>query len=186
MSDGPYRQASEREPDEPPTDESRPWALQTWTSKRTCPVCDVPLFAARRERFRIDACGRCGGAWAPAADTQRMLDERSVVIVELGRLASEKAEARTQLAPGHACLDCDEVLARHTIAGRVVVDVCKMHGTWFDAGELEVLRVVLERLGPLPVPGLDEDIRAIGNAAELRDGVVGALTVLFGAMIRSD
>ena len=40
---GPYRQPGAREPDEPPIDPARPWLLQTWTSRRICPVCSVAL-----------------------------------------------------------------------------------------------------------------------------------------------
>jgi hypothetical protein len=70
MSEGPYRAAGNRESEEPPPDAARPWALQTWTSRRACPVCGVALYAARKDGFRVDGCGSCGGVWLSHADAE--------------------------------------------------------------------------------------------------------------------
>jgi ribosomal protein S27AE len=55
-------------------DTEHPEILQTWVSKRICPLCGVALFAARRHGIRIDACGTCGGSWRPNDVARRVLD----------------------------------------------------------------------------------------------------------------
>ena len=49
MSGGPYRAPSAVEPDEPAPDPRGPWVLLTWTSRRPCVNCHLPLFAAKKE-----------------------------------------------------------------------------------------------------------------------------------------
>jgi Zn-finger nucleic acid-binding protein len=172
MTDGPYRQPAGREPDEPPVDPARPWALQTWVSQRSCPTCALPLFAARKDGFRVDACGSCGGAWLPTADATRMVDERSAVPVELGIIATERAQARRGVPAGKPCLDCGRPLVRRDLP-RAQIDACDVHGTWFDAGELRVLaRTVLSKLPPATGADVDLEIWRLEDAAERRDKIV--------------
>jgi Zn-finger nucleic acid-binding protein len=132
----PYRTAAE-DTDEPAPDPRGPWVLQTWTSRRECPDCGVHLFAAKKEGFRVDACGQCGGAWLASAMLTRAVEERTIVPAMLSEMASKHAPAPRPNSPGRKCPDCQDALeARHVEKARVAIDVCGAHGAWFDADEM--------------------------------------------------
>jgi Zn-finger nucleic acid-binding protein len=113
-----------------------------------CPRCSAPLSVAAGgapEDFQgvamMHECVKCGGVF---------LDERSLErIVALRRHPPGHATtaAHVAAAPGpHAlepvryvkCPMCLATMNRVNFGKRsgVIVDVCKGHGTWFDAGEL--------------------------------------------------
>lgn len=156
----PYRASAPQEPDEPPPDPRGPWVLQTWTSRRSCPDCAVPLYAARQEGFRIDACGRCGGAWLDHTAVTRALEERSLVPAILAERAPSGAPAPGHDRPSRACPDCAKPLVATPLAdARILVDTCDVHGTWFDPSEVRAAIEAHVRKRPPPVdPEVDRVI----------------------------
>lgn len=93
-------------------------------------------------------CGGCGGLWLAA----RVLDELCGA-AERAAIASGAAAVPTPIAvvrdgalervTYRKCPACRELMARRNHGGSsgVVVDVCRHHGVWLDASELE--RVLL-------------------------------------------
>jgi len=113
-------------------------------SSYPCPRCKCALVARDYAETSVEECDRCGGLFlAPA------MMERVVVARDLStglRLALPKRPARREPAVQYIhCPVCRKIMNREAfgrISG-VVVDVCKMHGVWFDAGELaEVIKFV--------------------------------------------
>ncbi len=148
MSHDAYRGLAPREPDEPQPNADRPWEVQTWTSRLSCPRCQVTLFAARRSGIRVDGCGACGGVWLATDDARRMLDTRSRVAAELAGTAARRASALAYRPGEAACPECNVTLTRSVVPpANIEIDVCAQDGTWFDRGELER---VLEVLMPAP------------------------------------
>lgn len=149
MNEGPYRGASPIDPDEPPVDPSRPWQLQTWTSRRECPQCAVPLFAARKEGYRIDACGTCGGAWLDHETSRRALEERDLTPAQLSDEAAKRSGRVTQRA-GRKCPVCTDPLREELVPdAEVVIDVCDAHGAWFDPREMRLVIQAIVRQRPI-------------------------------------
>jgi Zn-finger nucleic acid-binding protein len=147
--DNTYRDAARREPDEPKPNADRPWEVQTWTSRLTCPRCQVTLFAARRSGIRVDACGACGGVWLATDDARRMLETRSRVAAELAGKAASRASSLAYTPGDASCPECGVTLARTVVPpANIEIDVCAKDGTWFDRGELAR---VLEVLMPAPL-----------------------------------
>lgn len=168
MSGGPYRAPSPVDPDEPAPDPRGPWVLQTWTSRRNCVNCNVPLFAARKEGFRIDACGRCGGAWLDASTLERAVAERSLVPAILSEEAAKRAPQRASEEWRRRCPDCGVGLVSEEIAkANVVIDVCRAHGAWFDPDEMRLTIGAL--VGPPKVdPSVDRIIAEEAKLGALR------------------
>ncbi|MCC6524903.1 MAG: zf-TFIIB domain-containing protein [Polyangiaceae bacterium] len=133
-------------------------------SELRCPRCRVELYAARIPDLEIHACGTCYGAWVDSRWCQRLLamplsDAARALIGRLrtGPPGGSPPEApaagpafRAAAAPtgALACPHCEAELAgtttderRHGV--RMRLDVCGVHGTWFDAGELHALRRAL-------------------------------------------
>ncbi|MCC7071686.1 MAG: zf-TFIIB domain-containing protein [Deltaproteobacteria bacterium] len=119
-----------------------------------CPRC-------RSTALRADGpalcCWRCGGLFLRAAladSVKAALDKRAHVVAER---CQASPFARVDLASAAACPVCRAVM-RRLPAGTVDVDTCAAHGTWYDAGELRVVRDALMASGahleeaPRPAP----------------------------------
>lgn len=87
----------------------------------------------------VDACRRCGGAWAP----QATLD--AVVEAARARPLPPGQPPRRQVHAGgvgpvvyRRCPVCTKLMARRNFAriSGVILDACPQHGTYFDPGEL--------------------------------------------------
>jgi Zn-finger nucleic acid-binding protein len=87
-------------------------------------------------------CARCDGVWVGAADFDRICANREAQAAVLERRRSTQAPA-SHPAPIHyrPCVDCGQMMNRVNF-GRIsgtVIDVCRGHGTFLDAGELHAI-----------------------------------------------
>jgi Zn-finger nucleic acid-binding protein len=116
---------------------------------RTCPACnDRPGLVARLVgEVLLDECSACHGLWLDAGALDRVVRKRSeqatAPLRELGPVPGD-LEHRAPVGPPSsrrmylACPDCSTVMNRVNFARRsgIILDVCRSHGTWFDADEL--------------------------------------------------
>jgi Zn-finger nucleic acid-binding protein/ribosomal protein L40E len=108
---------------------------------RSCPRCDQPLVGQLVADVLLDQCDGCGGMFVDATALERILAERRQARAD-ALLGAPPAETTAPGGPTDRlyirCPVCDTVMNRRGFArgARVVVDVCRAHGTWFDAGEL--------------------------------------------------
>lgn len=134
---GPYRDPAQR-PSEPASIASRKPRSQPPAGDaagRPCPRCGAALGPALDHPGMFD-CNACHGLFMDAATLARATEE-----------AKEKGPGsfRPSAPPGLEpityvkCPVCAEVMNRTNFGRRsgVIVDICKAHGTWFDAGELD-------------------------------------------------
>jgi Zn-finger nucleic acid-binding protein len=113
---------------------------------RLCPRCpgDQPLEARLVADVLLDECLRCHGVFVDVDALERVLSERRQVRAEaiqgaLGTLADGAAPAQVQQVPLYIrCPVCRNMMNRRSFAlgSKVIVDVCRSHGTWFDPDEL--------------------------------------------------
>jgi Zn-finger nucleic acid-binding protein len=116
--------------------------------KRKCPRCTSTFLLARLVGdVLLDECPDCLGIFVDSEALERILSERrqsraEAVLGALGGLAltdQNSAPGSTQQGAMYVkCPDCPNLMNRRNFAhgARVVVDVCRDHGTWFDANEL--------------------------------------------------
>lgn len=103
---------------------------------RLCPQCGCLLKGQRAGRFRLDACEDCGGVWVSHEQLQKMVVSNSTRLLDLARAAAGTAtEKDAKPRVDRRCPDCDKGLKPKTVKG-LDIDICKKHGTWFDAEEL--------------------------------------------------
>ena len=100
-----------------------------------CPRCQHPLEIAPGDDPRLHECPRCGGMFVRREYLTEMLCN-----AELGGGLREsglrpKALDEVRYLPCPLCHASMNRVNFGRVSG-VIVDVCKMHGTWFDAGEL--------------------------------------------------
>jgi Zn-finger nucleic acid-binding protein len=123
------------------------------TMARACPRCaGTPALVARViGDVLLDECPTCRGVWLDAAAVDRVVRDRQESSLSPLRqmtppapdLQSGAPPAATATAapPGRlyiACPDCGQIMNRVNFARHsgVILDVCRGHGTWFDATEL--------------------------------------------------
>lgn len=102
-----------------------------------CPGCSAELQRIAVGDASLLECGACDGVWVEAGDFERLCSSREAQAGVLHRVTEgpRPAAERVRYRP---CVACAKMMNRVNfgrISG-VVVDVCKGHGTFLDAGEL--------------------------------------------------
>jgi Zn-finger nucleic acid-binding protein len=116
---------------------------------RPCPRCATALHARRVADIVIDECGACLGVFLDHVAIKRVVVDRAQARAEalLGSLPRRDlmGEISAVPAPGQKmylpCPVCHVVMNRRLFATGtgVIIDVCRSHGTFFDAGELPLI-----------------------------------------------
>lgn len=113
-------------------------------SNLRCPRCRGTLMSRRYADLEVNECDQCGGLLIEPSMLDRIVQARDATTglhLALPKRAF-KREATVSYVP---CPVCAQIMNRQ-VFGRisgVIVDVCRHHGVWFDAGELaEVLQFV--------------------------------------------
>ena len=105
----------------------------------SCPRCKIKLSLLEIGDTKLRECERCDGMWADVETFEHLCatgEERSAVLGFLGeRNRSVEPLATISYVP---CPDCKDLMNRSNFAkaSGVIIDICKRHGVWFDAGEL--------------------------------------------------
>lgn len=107
-----------------------------------CPRCPGVMLSRRTlmDYVGVDDCPRCGGSFL----TARALDAvcTDLALYQIVRDTYPAAPIVTPVGPMYVrCPECDDVMNRRLFAdgARVVLDVCRAHGTWLDRGELRAV-----------------------------------------------
>lgn len=112
-----------------------------------CPRCSTPLRGSGSDG--VFGCMGCGGTFVTHAGLAELCDTNTTA----PPFARADATRAVSEAAYVVCPQCHELMARRTFGGKsgLVVDVCVLHGTWFDPTELAAaLRVVAFRGAPPP------------------------------------
>jgi Zn-finger nucleic acid-binding protein len=108
---------------------------------RHCPGCGKLLLRVAVGGTPLLECRHCDGVWLEAADFERICSDQetqAAVLHHIGPRASLDARAAVKYRP---CVRCGKMMNRMNF-GQVsgtVVDVCRGHGTFLDAGELHAI-----------------------------------------------
>ena len=110
---------------------------------RPCPRCKgQDLEGLLAGDMLVDHCEKCGGLWLDHAVFEKIQESeeiRAPAMLSLASLPKPESEA-----PPHGyipCPDCEKLMTPKNFARRsgIIIDHCKAHGTWFDAGELPAI-----------------------------------------------
>ena len=135
-------------------------------------------------------CEKCAGLWLDVAAFEKICADREQQSAILGGASPAPrpeplAEQRIHYAP---CPQCGQLMNRVNFAkcSGVVVDVCKGHGTWFDAQELSAI-VQFIRGGGLEVARQREKHEIESQRQQLRmEEMMAANRSTSNAFYRSD
>jgi Zn-finger nucleic acid-binding protein len=91
----------------------------------------------------INECGSCNGIWAPA-DRFDQLINRAIEARKKGEQLHHTprvkgANPAAQRVAYRKCPECEAFMQRRNFrkSSGVIIDICRNHGTWLDADELE-------------------------------------------------
>lgn len=119
---------------------------------RACPRCSTTLHGRKVDDLVIDECERCLGIFLDHVAVQRVVTDRQQARADAVLGALPRGEAPNALpAAGQRmyvkCPVCTIVMNRKLFSAGsgVIIDVCRAHGVFFDAGELpRVIEFVMQ------------------------------------------
>jgi Zn-finger nucleic acid-binding protein len=120
-----------------------------------CPRCGTELGERLSGRATLLACRDCGGVWLAPESARKVVEhvQGALALIVLSERVAGSSRALVDRAKAICCPFDAEPLARVEVDG-VDVDVCRVHGTWFDAGEVRRIAnaytAQLEAQRPLP------------------------------------
>ncbi len=115
------------------------------TNGGACPGCGADLHRLALGDTTLLECPSCDGVWMDADEFERMCADREMQTAVLQRF-QPRGDARTAPVRYRRCLRCGKVMNRVNF-GRLsgtIVDVCRGHGTFMDAGELHRIVAFIE------------------------------------------
>ena len=118
-----------------------------------CPTCSEPTLVVRlleRAGARVHECEACSGVWLPREVIQALVQK---LRTERGPEGEPPPTISDSPELYRACPSCNVLMTRRG-CGEVILDVCNLHGVWFDSGELEPFLhwAARQPSGPLVAP----------------------------------
>ncbi|HEX8702120.1 MAG TPA: zf-TFIIB domain-containing protein [Myxococcaceae bacterium] len=107
-----------------------------------CPVCAKPLFQRKLAGAWVEECSDCHGLFIAAAQFEHLVVQASRTTAPVRAPAPSTVVAPVTTAVVYRrCPECKQHMQRRNFrrVSGVVVDECKLHGTWLDANELEAI-----------------------------------------------
>lgn len=137
-----------------------------------CPRCGVGLVARAVGDARIDECPSCEGAFVDKALVPRLVDPDDLSGAVVAGFPPGTPEPTARGGPMYVkCPRCHRVMNRRQFAtgARVVVDVCRAHGVWFDTAELRAVAAFAEAGGMARAAAADAERAAKERAAAQKE-----------------
>lgn len=107
-------------------------------SHRLCPGCQSSMLKGDLRGIALHECTKCLGLWLDTATFERICRDAEQQAAVLG--SGRALGAANSVGPVRylRCPHCRDLMHRVNFArcSGVIVDVCRTHGTWFDANEL--------------------------------------------------
>lgn len=139
-----------------------------------CPRCQGNLRIHLLEDAEVVECGSCGGMWCSRETFERMIQNVRKAVKE-GSIGGPVAPppplsiigpsfSMAQFEGYVPCFTCGDFMSRRQFRhegkpSRIIIDVCRNHGVWFDQAELEGILAFIQReltnAGRIDLPYLD-------------------------------
>lgn len=120
------------------------------TEAGDCPRCRVKFQSLKIDSVNIRECERCGGFWSGIEAFENLCSSRELQASVLGFIGSYAHPNASPPAVSYIpCPDCSQLMNRSNFAksSGVIVDMCRQHGVWFDAGELPKIIAFIDKGG---------------------------------------
>jgi Zn-finger nucleic acid-binding protein len=104
-----------------------------------CPRCKIGLQQLQIGPIVMRECTRCAGIWSDVATFEKICSEKDEQAAALTFFQNRKQDSASNVPVNYVpCPQCHQLMNRSNFArsSGVIIDLCKEHGAWFDAGEL--------------------------------------------------
>jgi hypothetical protein len=105
-----------------------------------CPRCTQALIDVRG----VGVCKSCGGAFLPSTLAERVERALDPDMQDIGTDAASLGSRRVNVAVAATCPSCAATMRRYKV-GAVEIDSCADHGSWYDRGELALVKAAIHR-----------------------------------------
>jgi Zn-finger nucleic acid-binding protein len=142
---------------------------------RVCPRCRKPMQGKQVGEFSVIECLQCGGFFVPN-DVFDMMQENSHRVIFPANGIPKAQMDPTEAVRYVRCPICRQMMNRMNFArvSGVILDICKPHGIWFDAGELEKIMDFIARGGMQRARQREiEELKADEDRARIRSIPIG-------------
>ncbi len=109
-----------------------------------CPKCDVEMKTLELNGAETYECRECEGIWVDNVDEKKALEMTPEIfsvdeLRNLRKVYRPLEGSQNEEVKYFKCPRCSDLMWRKNYMGHsgIIVDKCKMHGTFFDKGELE-------------------------------------------------
>lgn len=104
----------------------------------TCPACRTGLQQVAVGSTPLFECTTCDGVWVDADVFERLCAQKESQAAVLEKLTPREARPSSAAVTYRPCVRCGKMMNRVNFAkvSGAVIDVCRGHGTFLDAGEL--------------------------------------------------
>jgi len=115
----------------------------------TCPACRSGLQRVDVGATPFLECAACDGVWVDAEVFERLCAQREAQTAVLARLVPRPAGRGRAPVHYRPCLRCGKMMNRVNFGklSGAVIDVCRGHGTFLDAGELHQIVAFIQAGG---------------------------------------
>ena len=144
--------------------------------KVPCPACRANMADVRLGDTTLLECGRCHGSWIDAATFEHICANHEAQAAVLHQGAPDLRRDPNPAVRYRKCVACGKMMNRLNFArlSGTVVDVCKGHGTFLDAGELHgIVRFIqqggLERARHRQIEDLKEQEQRLRQAQGMQN-----------------
>jgi len=140
-----------------------------------CPACPATMREVQIGETALMECDRCHGMWVDSATFEHICANRETQAAVLHQWTAPPARGSGEIHY-RKCVACGKLMNRINF-GRVsgtVVDVCKGHGTFLDAGELHLIvsfiqQGGLDRARQRQIDELQEQVELMRATQSLQD-----------------
>ncbi|HYJ91454.1 MAG TPA: zf-TFIIB domain-containing protein [Pyrinomonadaceae bacterium] len=118
--------------------------------RSVCPRCKLALKELQIDTISLRECERCGGLWSDVATFEKICSEKEEQSAALSFFGNRPQSEHSKIPINYVpCPQCKQLMNRSNFArsSGVIVDLCKEHGVWFDAGELPKIIEFIESGG---------------------------------------
>lgn len=154
----------------------QPQPIPTTGIPLPCPACDVAMPPTQVAGVPVSECRQCHGLWAPGGHFERLVERAAQTRRHAGPTAPaprvRRGSPSAEQLRYRKCPECRSFMLRRNFrrSSGVILDVCREHGTWLDADEIEEIAGFILSGGQTSAV-LDEEHRraeALAAAARLR------------------
>jgi Zn-finger nucleic acid-binding protein len=118
-----------------------------------CPRCKKPMIKRQVQAGSLWECTKCGGIWLDQEFFEDLVESKD--LDSIGGMIGGETNTKTNEISARKkvkyipCPVCSNLMNRNNFAlgSGVILDTCRLHGSWFDAFELEQIFAFIRQGG---------------------------------------